>query len=127
MVYHDSMINDELIKAATAKALMESLTDEQKEELIVNAMKVMLTPKKESYSSRPAIAPPAEIFEQELHRNCREIIHKELVENKELQAKIKRCCYHWCDEGSHPGRLNELSVSQDDRNSWHVVLRTTRT
>lgn len=83
-------LNDELVKAATAKAVLEMVTPESRDAMIADAIKALLTPVKSPYGSREATSPLQDAFNSAVRSFAEKTIEKHVMEDPTFHSAVKQ-------------------------------------
>ena len=86
----DVRLNDDTMKDIIAKAVIDTLTPEKREELISAAIKALLTPSTSTgiYGNQPK-SPLQDAFDTAVRSVANEVAREQIMANTELRAKIK--------------------------------------
>lgn len=80
-----------------AKAILDSLTDEVREKLIADAIKHLITPTRDQYSSRPATSPLQQHFDSALAAVARRIAEEVIASDSRFTDAVRNSVVSFID------------------------------
>ena len=80
-----------------AKAILDALTDEVREKLIADAIKHLITPTREQYSSRPPVSPIQQHFDSALATVARRIAEEVIANDPRFADAVRNSVVSFID------------------------------
>lgn len=110
-------LDSDTMKAVAAKAIVDSLTPEDRQALLQGAVAFMLEPKKESdrYGAR-TVSPLQAIFEEAAQDQARALINAGLREDPVFQKRLKKLWSDiaeklWSDDDAYEKMVSKMADS----------------